>query len=495
MTTKEDFLAWKDQGYNWVPVISELLGDLHTPLSLYLKLANGPYTYLLESGFNGEFWGRYSYIGLTSHTRILVKDQVITHVQPGSVVDFFSDDPLAYIERLITAYNVPALDNDLRFLGGFVGYFGYDTIRYIEPRLSHSAQQDPLNLPDIYLLLSDQLVVYDNLFDKLYVIVYVDPTQEEAYLQATQKIAAIKKQIHSNLTSFPSPSRQREDQFSSNISQQDFAAKVEQAREYFKAGDAMQLILSQRFSKPFSEHPLQLYRTLRHVNPSPYMYYFHLEDFYIVGASPEILVRLEQGRVTVRPLAGTRRRGKTPEEDKCLEKELLADTKEIAEHLMLIDLGRNDLGRICQVGSITVREQMAVERFSHVMHISSTVEGILSPGKSLLDVLKATFPAGTVSGAPKIRAMQIIDELERDKRGVYGGAVGYLGWNGNSDMAIALRTAIIKNNWIHVQAGAGLVADSVPANEWQECLNKGKALFLATELTEQNFLELTELTL
>lgn len=490
MITEAQFNQYQHQGYNWIPLIAEVLGDLETPLSLYLKIADKPFTYLLESGFNGESWGRYSFIGLASHTRIIIKDYRASYLKNNIELENKTvEDPLEFIQSIINSFKVAPLGGLARFEGGFVGYFGYDTIRYIERHL-YKPKNDPLELPDILLMLSDQLIIYDNLFNKFYIVVYVDPSQDNAYNLALKQIQSIKEAVNKPLKQQNKISKGNEYKFSSNISREAYEAGVEKALAYFKAGDAMQLILSQRFSKPFNNKPIDFYRTLRHLNPSPYMYYLNLADFFIVGTSPEILVRLEQDRLTVRPLAGTKPRGKTLEVDKQLEKELLADEKEIAEHLMLIDLGRNDIGRVCEVGSVKVTEQMVIERFSHVMHISSTVEGKIAPNKTQLDVFKATFPAGTVSGAPKIRAMEIIDELEQDKRGVYGGAVGYLAWNGNMDLAIALRTAIIKQNTIHIQTGAGLVADSIPANEWQECFNKAKALFVATELTEQNFLEL-----
>lgn len=491
MINSKQFNAWKEEGYNFVPLILEILGDLDTPLSLYLKVANTPYTYLLESGFNGENWGRYSFIGLECHTRILVKNHQVTHITDNNPnLTFQTDNPLDYIQSVFESFKVPKMESISRFYGGFVGYFGYDTIRYIEPRLDQFNKNDPLNVPDIYLMLSDQLLVFDNLSGKIYIVVYADPTHADAYDRALHKIEKIKQLIGQSSVSIPPLSTATGNDFHSNISEEKYEACVKKASDYFKAGDAMQLILSQRFSREFKEPPIHLYRTIRHLNPSPYMYYMNLSEFHIVGASPEILVRLEEGELTVRPLAGTRPRGRTLKEDKQFERELLADAKEISEHLMLIDLGRNDIGKVSEVGTVKVTEQMVVERYSHVMHISSTVQGTLKPNLTMLDVLKATFPAGTVSGAPKVRAMEIIDELEEDQRGIYGGAVGYLGWSGNMDLALALRTAVIKQNTIFIQAGAGLVADSVPKNEWQECINKGRALFAATTLTEQNYLEL-----
>jgi anthranilate synthase component 1 len=494
MITAQQFTAWTEQGYNWLPLIAEISGDLETPLSLYLKMANSPYTYLLESGLSGENWGRYSIIGLPSKTRIVIKNHQVTYIQDDKVItDAPLEDPLAYIQSIFDSFRVPKIATLPRFGGGFVGYFGYETIGYIEERLDHTEKSDPLNIPDILLMLSDQLLVYDNLINKIFIIVYADSQQADAYEASLKKIQLIKKQITETSIHIGQAERKSaspDNEFVSNITREDYEAKVRKAQAYFKAGDAMQLILSQRFSAPFNEDPIQFYRTIRQLNPSPYMYFLNLANFYIAGTSPEILVRLDQERITVRPLAGTRPRGKSAEEDKKLEQELLADEKEIAEHLMLIDLGRNDIGRVCQIGSVKVTEQMSVERFSHVMHISSTVEGNVISNRSMTDVIRATFPAGTVSGAPKIRAMEIINELEQEQRAVYGGAVGYLGWNGNMDLAIALRTALIKDKTIYIQTGAGLVADSLPANEWQECINKGRALFVAMQLTEPFTLEL-----
>ncbi len=490
MTTKEQFLKWKTQGFNWIPIISEIIGDLETPLTLYLKLANNPYTYLLESGFNGEHWGRYSFLGLRASFRIVINENQVSYFQEDTLTqEFYSKDPLKKIEEIFNRYKVPPLENYPRFMGGFVGYFGYDTIRYIEPKLNQFKQKNSLEVPDIFLMLSNEYIVYDNLTNKIFIIVYVSPENKDAYENALHKINTIKQKIklsQPQAEHFYTPSQS---DFISNMSKEVYEEGVRKAIEYFKAGDAMQLILSQRFSKQFEGSPIAFYRTLRHLNPSPYMFYLHFSDFHIVGASPEILVRLENNQVTVRPLAGTRKRGKTRKEDKQLEQDLLNDAKEIAEHLMLIDLGRNDIGKICEIGSVLVSEQMIVERFSHVMHISSTVTGEVKPTLTSLDILRATFPAGTVSGAPKIRAMEIIDELEEEKRGIYGGAIGYLGWNGNLDMAITLRTAVIKNNKIYIQAGAGLVADSIPSLEWQECINKAKALFLATEKIKNLLIE------
>lgn len=494
MNDESQFKAWTTKGYNFIPIIKTIGNTSETPQSLYQKLANCPYSYLLESGMTHEDKGRYSYIGLASNTRIIIKDNHATYIRNNRVVEsLVVEDPLLYIEQIMHSYHVPSLNNHPRFMGGFIGYFGYDTVRYIEPKLHHANHHDSLNVPDILLMLSDEILIYDNLTQEIQVVFHAYADDEDADAKIMQRLSELQTKLSSHVNLEPTPKHNKSthtnsitEKFESNFLQEDFEAAVLKAIEYFKAGDAMQLILSMRFSKSFTEHPFSLYQALYQMNPSPYMYYLNMGDFYIVGASPEILVRLEDDNITVRPLAGTRRRGKTSEEDKRLETELLSDTKEIAEHLMLIDLGRNDIGRVCQIGTVKITQQMVIERFSHVMHISSTVEGKVQPHVTAMDALRATFPAGTVSGAPKVRAMEIIDELEHEKRGLYGGAIGYFSFSGNADLAIALRTAIIKNEKVYVQAGAGLVADSVPKQEWQECLNKAEALFSATKLAEES---------
>jgi anthranilate synthase component 1 len=475
------------QGCNRIPVMREVLADLDTPLSTYLKLADGPYSYLFESVQGGEKWGRYSMIGLPCRTVLRVCGKRIELQSDGTVVESLEvDDPLAWIEDFQARYRVAEVEGLPRFTGGLVGYFGYDTIRYIESRLANCPNPDELDTPDILLMVSDEVVVFDNLSGKLYLIVHVDPAQADAFAAAQQRLDALVDQLRL-ATPRPAPrpgSEVQEDDFVSGFTEEGFKQAVERAREYIVEGDVMQVVLSQRLSIPFSAPPLDLYRALRSLNPSPYMFYLNLHDFHIAGSSPEILTRLEDGVVTVRPIAGTRRRGHSAAEDRAMEAELLADPKELAEHLMLIDLGRNDVGRIAETGSVQLTEKMVVERYSHVMHIVSNVEGQLKPGMSAMDVLRATFPAGTVSGAPKIRAMEIIDELEPVKRGVYAGAVGYLGWNGNMDTAIAIRTAVIKSGQLHIQAGAGVVYDSQPRLEWKETMNKGRAVFRAVAMAE-----------
>ncbi len=485
--TPERFAELADQGHNRIPLMCEVLADLDTPLSIYLKLADGPYSYLFESVQGGEKWGRYSIIGLPCRSLLKVTGHRITVETDGRVTEEVeADDPLDWIEAFQQRYRV-ALEDDLpRFTGGLVGYFGYDTIRYIEPRLSSCPNPDPIGNPDILLMVSDEVVVFDNLSGRLYVIVHVDPGAGGTYASGRQRLQTLVRRMRDPLPELPAHQAQRIDEshFISGFTEAGFKQAVERTKQYILDGDCMQVVLSQRLSIPFNAPPLDLYRALRGLNPSPYMYFLNLGDFHIVGSSPEILTRLEDGVVTVRPIAGTRRRGHDETEDLALEQELLADPKELAEHLMLIDLGRNDAGRVARTGSVKLTDKMIVERYSHVMHIVSNVTGELKEGMSAIDVLRATFPAGTVSGAPKIRAMEIIDELEPVKRGVYAGAVGYLSWNGNMDTAIAIRTAVIKQGTLHIQAGAGVVADSQPRLEWKETMNKGRAVFRAVEMAE-----------
>jgi anthranilate synthase component 1 len=481
---QEQFESYTAQGFNRIPLSREVLADLDTPLSTYLKLAKGPYSYLFESVHGGEKWGRYSIIGLPCRSLLRVHGETITLERGGEVVETVEvADPLAWIEQFQGRFKVPDVPGLPRFTGGLVGYFGYDTIAYIEPRLK-AEKPDPLGSPDILLMLSEEVVVFDNLSGRLFIIVHVEPENRQA---GEQRLDEIEQQMRASVdlaTHECSARHVTEDEFVSGFTEEGFKAAVNKAKEYIVEGDIMQVVLSQRLSIPFEAPSLDLYRALRSLNPSPYMYYLDLDDFQIVGSSPEILVRLEDEEVTVRPIAGTRRRGYTEEEDRALEAELLADPKELAEHLMLIDLGRNDAGRVSVTGSVKLTEKMVVERYSHVMHIVSNVTGQLVPGESAIDVLRATFPAGTVSGAPKIRAMEIINELEPVKRGVYSGAVGYLAWNGNMDTAIAIRTAVIKDGNLHIQAGAGIVYDSRPELEWKETMNKARAIFMAVTMAE-----------
>ena len=485
--TPEQFSALARQGFNRVPVYREVLADLDTPLSTYLKLANGDYSYLLESVHGGEKWGRYSIIGLPCEQILKVYGHQVQIENQGELVEQHEyADPLEFVETFQKRFRVPELEHLPRFNGGLVGYFGYDTIRYIEPKLSASCPEDPLGTPDILLMVSDSLVVFDNLSGKLMLIHHVDPSEEDALTLANTVLDSLEFRLREGLDlSFRGRSESaevKESDFVSGFPQSQFEAGVDRIKEYVLSGDVMQTVLSQRMSIPFQADPLDLYRSLRCLNPSPYMYYLNLGGFYVVGSSPEILARVEDNEVTVRPIAGTRKRGHTEQEDLALEQDLLSDPKERAEHLMLIDLGRNDVGRVAEVGSVELTDKMVIERYSHVMHIVSNVIGQLKPGCSAIDVLRAAFPAGTLSGAPKIRAMEIIDELEPVKRGIYGGAVGYLSWNGNMDTAIAIRTAVIQDNVLHIQAGAGVVADSVPLNEWEETMNKGRAVFRAVAM-------------
>lgn len=470
-----------------IPVSREILADLETPVSSYLKLARGPYSYLFESVQGGEKWGRYSIIGLPCRVVLRVSGDAVSITHDGVEVESAQhEDPLAFIEAFQRRYQTVDVPDLPRFSGGLVGYFGYDTVRYVEPRLRHSAPPDEIGVPDILLMVSDEVVVFDNLAGKLILIVHADPSQPQAYEDAQQRLDEIEARLAQPLPQLPPISLEgkgvAEDAFISSMGRAGYEAAVERIRGYTQSGDVMQVVPSQRLTLPFPAEPFNLYRALRNLNPSPYLFFLDLESFHIAGSSPEILARLENGEVTVRPIAGTRRRGRTDAEDLEMEREMLADPKEIAEHLMLIDLGRNDVGRVAATGSVRVSEQMVVERFSHVMHITSNVLGTARPDVTALDVLRATLPAGTLSGAPKIRAMEIIDELEPVKRGIYGGAVGYLGWHGNMDTAIAIRTAVIKDGKLYVQAGGGIVADSVPALEWKETMNKARAVFRAAAM-------------
>ena len=484
---EKSFNSLVKKGYNRIPLMREVLADLDTPLSTYLKLANGPYSYLFESVQGGEKWGRYSIIGLPCQKVIKIfAYEIQTWLENQQTESITVDDPLEWVQNYYDSFKIAEVDGLPRFNGGLVGYFGYDTIRYIEPRLAKTSKPDELGTPDILLMVSDEVVVFDNLSGKLHVIVHVDPNENNAFNQGQARLDELVNMLDKPLARHVNSHsvKVNEADFVSGFTQQGYEDAVRRIKEYIVDGDVMQVVISQRLSIPFKSRPLDLYRALRSLNPSPYMYYMDLNDFHIVGSSPEILVRLEDGVVTVRPIAGTRPRGKDEAEDKALEKDLLADPKEIAEHLMLIDLGRNDTGRIAEIGSVELTEKMTIERYSHVMHIVSNVIGKLQKGMSAIDVIRATFPAGTVSGAPKIRAMEIIDELEPVKRGVYSGAVGYLGWGGSMDTAIAIRTAVIKDQQLHIQAGAGIVYDSVPTNEWDETMNKGRAVFRAVAMAE-----------
>jgi anthranilate synthase component 1 len=481
--TETDFLALAARGYNRIPLSLETFADLDTPLSIYLKLAAKPYSYLLESVIGGERFGRYSIVGLPARELLRVNGTDVVVERDGKVIErLVSKDPLEFIESFQARIKAAPLPGELRFAGGLAGYFAYDTVRYIESRLAATRKPDALSTPDIMLLLSEELAVVDNLSGKLHLIVYVDPRQPDALAKGRQRLEELRLALREQAALPVMPAVTAASEPHSEIGEAAFLAAVEKSKRYIFDGDIMQVQISQRISQPFTAPPINLYRALRSINPSPYMFFFDMGDFHIVGASPEILVRREKNKITLRPIAGTRKRGATPERDRELEQELLGDPKERAEHLMLIDLGRNDVSRVAKIGSVKVTESFVVERYSHVMHIVSNVEGEIRDDVGTIDLLRATFPAGTVTGTPKVRAMEVIDELEPSKRGIYAGAVGYLGFNGNMDLAIAIRTAVIKNATLFVQAAAGIVADSVPALEWMETQNKARAVLRAAEM-------------
>ena len=501
MITELEFKSLAQQGYNRIPLMAEAFADLETPLSLYLKLAHGrgdgKHSFLLESVVGGERFGRYSFIGLPARTLLRASgfgaEAKTEVVRDGAVIETAHGNPLDFIAAYQKRFKVALRPGLPRFCGGLAGYFGYDAVRHIEKKLENSCPPDTLGCPDILLLQCEELAVIDNLSGKLYLIVYADPAQPEAYANAKKRLRELREALKYSVSApvvKPSQSYPAERDFA----KADYLAAVERAKELIAAGDFMQVQVGQRIKKRYTESPLSLYRALRSLNPSPYMYYYHFGDFHVVGASPEILVRQEHTpegqKITIRPLAGTRPRGATPELDKATETELVNDPKERAEHVMLIDLARNDIGRIARTGTVKVTEAFAVERYSHVMHIVSNVEGILVEGPDgqpvgSMDVLKATFPAGTLTGAPKVHAMELIDQLEPTKRGIYGGACGYLSYAGDMDVAIAIRTGIIKDQTLYVQAAAGVVADSVPEMEWRETEHKARALLRAAELVEE----------
>ncbi len=495
MITELEFKSLAAQGFNRIPLLSEAFADLETPLSLYLKLAGGAkHSFLLESVVGGERFGRYSFIGLPARTQLRAtgsaSGSVTEVVTDGEVVETHAGNPLDFIEAYQSRFKVALRPGLPRFCGGLAGYFGYDAVRFMEPRLAATHKPGGLDTPDILLLQTEELAVIDNLSGRLYLIVYADPTRPEAYFKAKRRLTELGDKLRYSVTAPPvkrGPSYAVEREFDKPA----YIEAVLKSKEYIAAGDMMQVQIGQRLKKRYTESPLSLYRALRSLNPSPYMYFYDMGDFQIVGASPEILVRHEHtpegDKITIRPLAGTRPRGTSPENDKTTEADLLADPKERAEHLMLIDLARNDIGRIAKTGSVKVTEAFAVERYSHVMHIVSNVEGMLKDGVSNMDVLRATFPAGTLTGAPKIRAMEVIDELEPVKRGIYGGACGYLSFAGDMDVAIAIRTGIVQNQTLYVQAAAGVVADSIPEMEWAETEHKARALIRAAELVEEGF--------
>ncbi|WP_338063091.1 anthranilate synthase component I [Wenzhouxiangella limi] len=476
----EDFAR---QGYNRIPVWRSIAADLDTPLSVYLKLVDGPNAFLLESVQGGENWGRYSIIGLPCRRAWRASGRCFEQLDYGRVVECRENvDPLVQIASVVDEVRSPNVDELPGFSGGLVGYFGYETVALVEPKLDFSAKADELGVPEILLLEAEELAVFDNLSQRLSLVVNADPGQPDAWARAQRRLDQLVHRLRCGSPGYASPVAipvPAEQDYRFGFSEADFKAAVAKVKDYILAGDAMQVVLSQRMSVALAARPIDVYRALRSLNPSPYMYFLDFGEFQVVGASPEVLVRVQGGEATVRPIAGTRPRGRTPEEDRALEAELRADPKELAEHLMLIDLGRNDVGRIAETGSVVVTDQMIVERYSHVMHLVSEVHGRIRDAMSPIDVLKATFPAGTLSGAPKVRAMEIINELEPVRRGIYAGAVGYLDWHGEADLAIAIRTALVHRDTLHVQAGAGIVADSDPDREWEETLNKGRALIRA----------------
>ncbi len=503
MITELEFKSLAQQGFNRIPLIAEAFADLETPLSLYLKLAHakgdGRLSFLLESVVGGERFGRYSFIGLPARTLLRASgfgaDAKTEVVRDGVVVETNHGNPLDFIEAYQQRFKVALRPGLPRFCGGLAGYFGYDTVRHIEKKLETSCPPDTLGCPDILLLQCEELAVIDNLSGKLYLIVYADPSQPEAYANGKKRLRELKDLLKYSVSA-PTVKQTQTFPAEREFAKADYLKAVDRAKELIAAGDFMQVQVGQRIKKRYTESPLSLYRALRSLNPSPYMYYYNFTgydgkggDFHVVGASPEILVRQEQveggQKITIRPLAGTRPRGASPELDKAAELELLADPKERAEHVMLIDLARNDIGRIAKTGSVKVTEAFVVERYSHVMHIVSNVEGLLNDGMSNMDVLRATFPAGTLTGAPKVHAMELIDQLEPSKRGLYGGACGYLSFAGDMDVAIAIRTGIVKDQTLYVQAAAGVVADSVPELEWKETEAKARALLRASELVEE----------
>ena len=491
---KSEFDSYAASGHTRIPLVREVLADLDTPLSTYIKLAGGEYSYLFESVSGSEKASRYSIIGLSARQLFRATGNLVEIIEAGEVVkSFTSADPLQAVREYQQEFRAPDIDGLPRFTGGLVGYFGYDTIRYIEPGLGENRHPDPLQSPDILLMVSDEILIFDKLKGRLFIVINVDPRQAGAWESGQQRIEELVKLLDQPLSHQVTAvkSEVSEDDFHSGFSRDGYMQAVERARAYIRAGDIMQVVLSQRMSIPYEAEPLDLYRALRTLNPSPYMYFINLGDFQVVGSSPEILVQVESGRATVRPIAGTRPRGRNEAEDVALEQDLMADPKELAEHLMLVDLGRNDLGRIAEIGSVELTDRMVIERYSHVMHIVSNVVCDIRKEFDAIDVLRATFPAGTVSGAPKIRAMEIIDELEPVKRGIYSGAVGYLGWNGNMDTAIAIRTSVIKDGMLNIQVGAGIVADSQPEKEWEETLNKGRATFRAVAMAAGGFRQLS----
>ncbi len=491
MMDQQTFNRWAAEGYRRIPVSRTILADMETPLSAYQKLAAGPGSFLFESVQGGEKWGRYSIIGLPARRFLRVDGHCVSEIEDGCVQQSAEvEDPLAWIEAQHLAYQSAPVPELPVFHGGLVGYFGYDTVRFTESKLSQTSPPDALGTPDVLLMVAEEVLVFDNLAGTLTMVISANPEAPDALEQALIRLDALERRLPQPGPELGAIDLSQQDtsaveaRAQHQTSQAEFEAWVVQIKEAILSGDVMQAVPSQRMAVDFSAKPISLYRALRNLNPSPYMYFLDMGEFQIVGSSPEILVRVEDQQVTVRPIAGTRKRGRDDAEDEALANELLADPKEIAEHLMLIDLGRNDVGRIAEPGSVELTENMVIERYSHVMHIVSNVTGVRRPGLSTMDALRATLPAGTLSGAPKVKAMEIIDQLEPAKRGIYGGAVGYLSWAGDMDTAIAIRTAVIKDGVVYVQAGAGIVADSVPALEWDETMNKARGMLRAIAMVE-----------
>ena len=486
MLTQQQFNQYSELGFNRIPLYRCVSADLDTPLSAWLKLANGKNTFLLESVVGGSRWGRYSIIGLSADINYVARDNQITKYVLGEIQESYSCDNVLDELRIIKdEYKVPKIDELPAFNGGLVGYLGYEIIEHIEDKLKGKAPKDELNIPDVNLMVAEEIAVFDNLAGKVWIIIHADPEDDMAYAKGQKRLDELTHRLRSGSTGYAETINQNiidKSDVKMSFTQQEFEQAVVKCKELIKSGDIMQVVLSQRMSTHFNARPLDVYRALRASNPSPYMYFMDFEDYQVVGSSPEVLVRKEGDTVTLRPIAGTRIRGKTFEEDEALAEELLNDPKELAEHLMLIDLGRNDIGRVAQTGTVELVDKMIIEKYSHVMHIVSEVHGKLQTDKDNIDVLKAVFPAGTLSGAAKVRAMEVIAELEPVKRNVYAGAVGYWGWHDDMDWAIAIRTAVIKDEMLHIQAGAGLVADSDPTKEWEETLNKGKAVFNAVSI-------------
>jgi anthranilate synthase component 1 len=486
MTTKEEYINYANSAYSIVPLTREIDNVEDSPISLYLKVSAQQNTFLLESIEGGDKWAQYSIIGFGCKDSIKISgNQVETNIN-GVIDSFYSEDPLSSIQEITSQDSAPELDGMPRFYGGYVGFFAYESAQYAEARIADLTAKNSKfkdHMPEIFLIKAERLIVYDNFSNSTKIIFNANP-QKLSYEESQDELDKIQSLINKSIEipddNFNNPTGDLE--FKSNFSKADYLQSVEVVKSYIQDGDVMQVVLAQDFSSDFLGDPFVLYRAIRKLNPSPYLYFLDFEDYQVVGSSPEILIRLEDEELTLRPLAGTRKRGSSDEEDNLNEKDLLNDPKEIAEHLMLIDLGRNDVGKVSKIGSVKVTDKMIIEKYSHVMHIVSNVVGSINSNLNYIDALKASLPAGTLSGAPKIRAMEIIHELEPSSRGIYGGAIGYISWNGNIDTAIAIRTAVIKDNIIHVGAGAGIVADSVPENEWLECKQKSKAFVDAMEM-------------